>query len=170
MSFPRVFVFAAIVTVLFTNAGNAAPPLVLDKPPLEGEFKEADKKNVNGLRGWGTEFTVDLKAGQSLLVTATVIGAGRKVGFVLFDPTGKTLETTKWGTGANELKFGPVAATGQYTVVVISTQIGNYSITATDPTRPKAPPTEKELEEKIAKLKKELAEAEAELKKLKEKK
>lgn len=170
MPSPRVFVFAAVAILLFANPGSAAPPLVLDKPPLEGELKDADRKNVNGLRGWGTEFTVDLKTGQSLTVTATVVGANRKVGMVLINPTGKSLETTKWGTGGNELKFGPVAATGQYTVVLVSTEIGNYSVAATDPTRPKAPPTEKELEEKIAKLKKELAEVEAELKKLKEKK
>lgn len=121
---------------------------------------------------YGAEVPVTLKAGQSLSVTVTLKGDGRKAILVLQDKTGKAVAYSKEPEVATlQLKVEEVNASGKFKIVVVSDQVGAFTLRATGPAGDPADEEtdEKALETKIGRLKKELAEAEAKLKALKAK-
>ena len=139
---------------------------------LEGELTEMGSYVgwpgfVDRYYGYATDITVSLKAGQSISISATVVGQGRKVSVALQDPTGKIIAATQRNTAIKtvQLTVGEVPATGKYKIAVISDQIGAYSLRATGPS---GEDTIEALEARISQLRKELAAAEAKLKALKE--
>jgi RNA polymerase sigma factor (sigma-70 family) len=125
---------------------------------LEGEI---DLKTNEGNPG-GEGFTVGyrvvvpitLKAGANVSASATVVGANRKVGLLLKDPTGKTLGSSKMDPRTARLNVWEVNATGKYTIHVYSDLIGPYTLWVAD-TMDEL--DKKALEEQISRLEKELA-------------
>jgi hypothetical protein len=119
-----------------------------------------------GFRGYFTEIPVTLKAGQKITISGTVVGTNRSIAIALKDPTDKMIAATANGARSVKLVVEEVSATGKYKVLLASDLIGDFSVTADfleiD--------DEKELEKDIARLKKELAEIEAKLKTLRDKK
>jgi hypothetical protein len=81
------------------------------------------------LRGFTGEVPVTLKEGQGLDVTVTVTGDNRKVFLKLLDPSGLQITESK----AVEYKTVRLAieeanASGKYTIVVVSDQIGGFTL------------------------------------------
>jgi len=151
----------------FTKADDDAPSLSANKK-LQGELVEPRGSIVgwpgfvDRYYGYMTEIPVSLKAGSKISIAGTVLGKGRKVAMALLDPSGQLIAATKRDTdvGSSRLIVDEVGATGKYKIVFISDQIGAFSLTANFP----EVRDEKKLLDTIARLKKELADAEAELK------
>lgn len=135
---------------------------------LEGELTANSKKILVAQNDWhfSTEMLVSLKAGQSISISATVIGKDRLVTLFLADPTGKNLANSRSTGKTGQLNFEEVSATGKYTIMVGSNLIGPFTLRVTDPSN--ADGDIKALETRIEQLRKELAAAESKLKALKE--
>jgi hypothetical protein len=180
---------ALLLFALPAVAFAADPPELEPGKKLEGELTvESKVKFVGGVgtsswAGYLTEQTVSLKAGGKIAITATVLGKGRGVAVWLKDPTGKVIDGPyNFDLATSKLQVPEVGATGKYTVVLISDQIGAYTVKADyvkpAETSPKAEsPTVTGLQEKVARLEKdyarlekEVAEVKAKLKELQEKK
>jgi hypothetical protein len=115
------------------------------------------------------EVSIELKEGQALSITAKVLGDNRKVGIVLKNPRGKVIKNTDphWVDESHQLEMKTVPMTGKYTIVVISTQPGGFTLYAKDPNAKRDP---KKIEEEIEETKKRLEALKEELQKLKEQK
>jgi hypothetical protein len=111
---------------------------------------------------------VKLKAGQAIEIDATVVGSNRSIQIELVDPTGKPIESTfPKGRDSARLRVARVPASGEYRIVVGSNQIGAMTVRA----KYDGPETDAaSVRAKIERLKKELADAEAELKAIEAKK
>ncbi len=138
----------------------------------EGELTEKDESAFSGiLKAYVKEYTVKLKAGQSVTFTASVLGTNRLVGVALLDPAGRPIDATRDVTKAvkaTQLTVEEVNATGEYKVFIASEKIGAYTLTAKFST-----PEEvevKQIETRLQVLKKESADLESRLKALKGKK
>jgi hypothetical protein len=118
------------------------------------------------IRFYGAAIPVSLKAGQSISISATVIGNSRQVALWLRDPTGANLANTDATVKTGQLTFEEVNVTGKYMVVVGSNLVGPFTLRVTDPSN--ADGDIKSLESRIEQLEKELAGARAKLKALKE--
>jgi RNA polymerase sigma factor (sigma-70 family) len=159
-----------------------------EKPPAEepkgGELKPgADFKGELGLSsprkmystgrrddpvlwGYAAEVPVTLKAGQSVTVSATVVGKDRDVGVALIDPAGRVAGTIQESVPfPARLTVEEVNANGKYTVAVVSSQIGPFTVRVTGPSDEES--DAKKLEEQVKQLRQELTEVEARLKALK---
>ena len=105
-------------------------------------------------RVFTTALPVSLKAGQSLSISATVVGGKRQVALAIVDPTGKWIEQTPaWTRKSAQLKVEEVNANGIYRIVIQSDLIGPFSIRAC---LSDAELTTKELEDKQQQLEKDL--------------
>ncbi len=168
----------ALALLLFTLpavAFAADPPELEPGKKLEGELTvESKVKFVGGVgtsswAGYLTEQTVSLKAGGKIAITATVLGKGRGVAVWLKDSTGKVIDgNTDFGKATSKLEVPEVGATGKYTILLISDQIGAYTVKADyvkpADTNPKAEsPSLAGLQEKVARLEKDYARLEKEL-------
>jgi hypothetical protein len=138
----------------------------------EGELTEKDEAAFGGiLKAYVKEYTVKLKAGQSVSFTGTVLGTNRLVGIALLDPAGRPIDATRDVTKAikaTQLTVEELNATGEYKVFIASEKIGAYTLTAKFST-----PEEvevKQIETRLQVLKKESADLESRLKALKGKK
>lgn len=80
---------------------------------------------------YSTGLPVELKAGQSITITATVTGKDRKVNIALLDPTGKPLGATDRVVKSAQLTIDEVNVKGRYLIVVNSDQIGPFTLRAT---------------------------------------
>jgi RNA polymerase sigma factor (sigma-70 family) len=118
--------------------------------------------------GYATEVPVTLKAGQSVTVSATVVGKDRDVGVALIDPAGRVAGTIRETLPVPaRLTVEEVNASGKYTVAVVSSQIGPFTVRVTGPSDEES--DAKKLEERIKQLREDLADVEAKLKALKAK-
>ena len=138
----------------------------------EGELTDKDETAFGGIvKAYAKEYTVKLKAGQSVTITASVLGTNRLVGVALLDPTGRPIDATRDVTKAikaTQLTVEEVNATGEYKVLIGSEKIGAYTLTAKFST-----PDEvemKQIEARLLAIKKETADLESRLKTLKGKK
>jgi hypothetical protein len=169
MALLRLTTFAFLIFV--AASGAVADDLELGKK-LEGKLLEP-MKTVYELGGFGQpgftrEVFVNLKAAQNISFNATVVGKDRKVWVLLFDPTGALIKKNySYGTKELETTFEEVNADGKYKVLVVSDQIGPFTLRASDPADKEA--RLKYLDERLQQLKKELAATESELKSLRSK-
>lgn len=138
----------------------------------EGELTDKDETAFGGIvKAYAREYTVKLKAGQSVTITASVLGTNRLVGVALLDPTGRPIDATRDVTKAvkaTQLTVEEVNATGEYKILIGSEKVGEYTLTAKFST-----PDEvevKQIEARLLAIKKEAAELETRLKTLKGKK
>jgi hypothetical protein len=140
---------------------------------FEGELNEKDDVAVQGfpVQAYAREHVVKLKAGQSVALSATVLGVNRLVGVAIFDPAGHPIDATRDPQKAiksTQLVVEEVNATGEYKVYVGSEKIGAYTLLAKFALP--ADVEQKQLEDRLRQLKMETADIEARLKTLKEKK
>jgi hypothetical protein len=144
--------------VLPTGGGFLRPRILID-----GKIAELSTIYV-------AEVPVVLKAGQSINISTTVKGTGRKVAIVLVDPDKKPLDNSGSPLRPRtvRLKVEEVNATGKYTIMVISDKVGAYTLLATGPRARE--PDETELKEKIKELEEELANLKRKLKALQDRK
>lgn len=150
--------------------------------PFQGEITGASqpktvlsetKKKFGRLSGFmmpngrAVEIPIQLKAGQALTVSVTVLGNDRQVGLILRDPTGQQIAISNSAElKSNELLVEEVAASGTYKIVVVSDQIGRFTLRADSAAEPGDVGVDEDadaLRAKIQRLKQELAEAEAKL-------
>lgn len=168
--------------ILLPQTAFGQRPLKFDEP-LKGELTEQHKTAVQfAYRPDAKQFKkigivykvtvpVQIKAGQSLTVSANVVGKGRYVGLQLFDPARKRIGDQfplALKKGITET-FEELGATGVYKLVLFSDQIGAFTITAKDPAG-KAEPSANNaatLEQQLLRVNQQVAEIEAELSKLK---
>ena len=132
------------------------------------DAQTANKKffGVNNPVGVGTELAIELKQGQKISITATVVGVNRQVTVVLLDPDGNIVHGTARLPDNATLTIPSVPSTGTYRIAIVSPTPGGYTVRAVGPS---AEPTKAERTAKIARLKKDLAEEEAALKAMEEK-
>ncbi len=161
-------VVAITIAVAFTPRATADEPTLPFGKEFKGEIDEPKKVTPaamgNGWTGYVSEFPLDLKIGQSIEVTASVTGKNRQVALALIDKTGKTIaDTVKWAAKPSATLTAEANATGKYRLVIISDQIGGFTIKVIDS---KAKPSKEEIQQRIKDLKEQLAKAEAELKAL----
>lgn len=174
-------VLALLLLAAPTAARATDPP---DLPPgkklegeLAGELVYHNHQPFLSVNAYSTEFAVTLKAGSKITASVTVLGKGRRVTLYLKDPTGKFLACPARGAnvGSNTLVVEEVAASGKYTLVIVSEQIGAFTVKADYPA-PMANQlkaevaTEASLTADIAKLEKEIAAKKAQLDELRKKK
>jgi len=172
-------VILSVVLGLALMAGFSRPALSQDSPELEpgikaeGEVTDKDDVAVQGfpIKGYAKEYVVKLKAGQSITLTATVLGVNRLVGVAIFDPAGRPIDATRDPSKAiksTQLAVEEVNATGEYKVYVGSEKIGAYTLLA----RFSVPEEveRKQLERRLQQLKQEITEIESRLKSLKARK
>jgi hypothetical protein len=172
----RTLVVAAAVTAaaLLTPRAPADEGGITPGEPFKGELTE--KKGypwppyVDTFTEFATEVPIKLKGGQKIALSATVVGANRKVSVGLMDPSGKMIATSKRSTAVKtvQLTVDEVNATGTYKIVVLSDKIGDFTLRATGPSDAELDATK--LEEEIKELKALLAKKEEQLKALKAKK
>jgi hypothetical protein len=163
----RTFVpFAVAALGGLCASGIAAPPDTL-KPGEEYKGELMVGAPSDG-RCYYTEVPVELKAGQSVSLTVTVVGKGRQAFINLYDPAGKLLAQSKEGTKTATLLVEEVGATGKYKIRVSSANIGLFTLRVTASTDDEL--DIKALEERLKELKKETEAVEAKLKALKAKK
>jgi hypothetical protein len=178
---PATGILAATAVPLFITAIGAAPPTALNPgDKFEGEIGDTQKKytyprqlpngqraSLSGLaRGYSAEVPITLAARQSITITATVSGTGRSAAVVLLDPTGKAVAGAPERQTTCRLKVDEVSTAGEYTIVVVSNHVGVFTLR----TEGSADDLdEKKLEDKIQQLEKDLADARAKLKALREK-
>jgi hypothetical protein len=149
----------------------------------KGTLTEADEDYVDNWPGWNDSFTakirkipIHLEEGESVTLEATVSGENRKVSLVLRDPTGKIIKASKRNEEVKKVTItaSDLPVTGNYTILVLSTDIGGFNLTTTGSTSTTIPAKqqmgEKEIEEKIKSLKAEITELEKLLKERRAKK
>jgi hypothetical protein len=183
----QIVTVAAVVVLLGLAAGYGRAEGLKLGEKLEGEVKGEAGDRVVKLSGnaqtypqaYVTEVTVDLKAGQSISISATVIGKDRKVALVLLDPKEGSKDdrlrvavciaaNTQYSTKSATLECEEVNATGKYKILIISDRAGAFTIKATASSDKEL--DEKALKAKIEELEKELAETKKKLKALQDKK
>jgi hypothetical protein len=170
----------AMAGVLFTALGGSAQTadVKLGKA-FEGETKTKKgfvyhQKNFlvanqeGGYKLYFAEVPVTLKAGQSISISTTVKGTGRKVALTLIDPDKEPVDGVTLAVRTTRLKIDEVSATGKYTILVVSDRIGAFTLRADGPTARES--DEKQLKEKIKELEEELANLKKKLKTLQDKK
>jgi hypothetical protein len=106
------------------------------------------------------DLPVSLKAGQNIVIQATVVGEGRTVALQLTDPAGEKFRAT-YLLRECRLVIREVNASGKYRIRVTSSHIGPFSVTVFERTA-----DIKALEARIEQLERELAESRAKLKEL----
>ena len=176
MSRSKIFGLLAFSAVLFSNVISADDPkpakppgtLVLGKSlsgDLTGERMLVWTNNAGESSGYQTRIPVFLEAGQSITISASVIGKNRHVGVLLADPKLTELSRTNGSdVKATELVYEEVPSTGQYTILVFSDLVGPFEVRAVDgesaeeveTTSPNATGLEKrvkQLEEEVQSLK-----------------
>jgi hypothetical protein len=166
--------------LLIGPAGGAQPAKSSVWKDVTGELtgKEVTPSQVapilgmadHGVRfyhGYAATHTIELKAGESIAISATVTGVNRQVFVALLDRTGKYVDGTMYKDTTATVSVPAVNAKGRYTIVVFSDKVGEYTL-RTAPTEDEL--TEKGLEDKIKRLKEELATAEKKLEELKKSK
>lgn len=132
--------------------------------------------NTEGKRfygpAFGTSVPITLKAGQLIELSASAIG-NQKMLVALNDTSGTTMAVSKFDKKTAKLRSPIIGKTGTYDVVVLSDAPGRFTLKAEDPDAKEtaaetgSDDSEKSieaLEEKIKQLKKELVDAENELK------
>lgn len=122
---------------------------------------------------------IQLKAGQPVTITATVIGQDRPVGVFILDPEGKRIQASEkeksaFGFGTQvvllsrktaEIPIEEVSATGKHTIIVVSNRVGAFTVQATSGSGDDRESLERELKE----LRRRVAEIAVKLKALDEK-
>jgi hypothetical protein len=164
---PFAVVTALALVVLAPAAGYGQSKSLKLGEKYEGELKKDNFSNG----AYQTDVRVSLKAGQSLSITATVVGSDRTVALNVLDTEGKLIEAPGCGVFTKttaQITVEEVGATGFYTIRVHSTRVGAFTLKATAS-------SEKELDEKalkaeIEELEKTLADRKAKLKALQQKK
>lgn len=158
------------VAVPGANAAFAQRPAPLQPgKKLEAELTEKmagkyyDKVGF-GNDGYLTVLPVKLKAGQPIEITANVVGDKRRVVVWVVDSTNKEIAKSDIKDSSQSLKVKNANATGTYGVVIWSDRIGAFDLIA-EFDGPEAL-TLAAAKAKVESLKKELAAAEKELKKL----
>lgn len=145
-------------------------PKKVYKDEIVGEMRPTPwPEYVDSYYGYMVEIPVTLKAGDKISIVGTVAGQGRRMAIALvYDKTGKIVAATKRNAdvGATRLSVSKVAASGDYTIRVVSSDPGLFTVTADFPQES----DEKALEANVARLKRELADAEAKLKDFRDKK
>jgi hypothetical protein len=173
-----VLLSAGLAFTAFVQPASAQSRMIKVGEKVEGELK-GDRKEVRIPGGvWSfhaAEFTIDLKEGQTIVISATVVGKTRGVGLCLVNPSGVQLacipaanENPALARKTVELKYEELSATGRYKIHVVSELVGGFTVRVTDPAAASDEKDIKALETRIETLEKELAEARAKLKKLKD--
>jgi len=139
---------------------------------------KGDKNPTNDPNLYQAAIPVTLKAGQGITIAATAAGQDRFVGIRLVDPAGKRikedpdLDTTVSGhetamtwvaPKAAEITVKEVAASGKYTIVVVSNRVGGVTVKTSSPGEGES---REALEKQLKDLKKKVEEVEAKLKAL----
>ena len=106
------------------------------------------------------DLPVSLKAGQNIVIQATVVGEGRSVALQLIDPADQRFKASSSPRDCN-LVIREVNATGKYRLRVTSSHIGPFHVTVFERTA-----DIKALEARIEQLERELAESRAKLQEL----
>ncbi len=146
----------------------------LPRPGADGpsaiDRRDRGPSKGSAIRGFVSPISVRLKAGQGVVISCKVLGDGRKVQLFVRNPDGIVFACTKFEANASQLKIGGIAATGVYDVLVFSDQNGRYTLRATVDGPEEESPDETKIQMRIDELKRELAEQEAKLAKIKESK
>jgi hypothetical protein len=142
--------------------------------PLGTNLKRADRgpefiPNAFGPMLWQKAYTsevpVTLKEGQAIDISVTVTGVDRRVFVKLLDPAGKQIANSDdVPVKTVRLAVEEVAASGKYTIVVASDQIGGFTLRAKSGSE--GEDDVEKLKEKIKQREEELAELKAKLKAL----
>jgi hypothetical protein len=177
---------ALLIVILLVPAGLSQTGLQLGEK-FEGEIT-GEKKFIKGLlapsgnrlRAYTAEIPVTLKAGQKLFHTVTVTGKTRGVGVALRDPSGALVEVAGllkksrkkkqeqvFAASTAQLQVAAVSASGNFQIVVLSDQVGAFTLLAKGPAEKLGAAA---LEAKIKRLEQELEETRALLKKAREEK
>lgn len=116
---------------------------------------------------------VALRAGQSISISASVTGSGRRIVLGLLDPKSATLGMTRPDLKTTTFKIAEVNATGRYTILVLSDLSGPYTLRVIDDggdvVSTSVDPNLALLEKRVNQLEQELLELKKELKALKTK-
>src|SRR4051812_26034562 len=92
----------------------------------ENQISVSPLQGGNGIRNFGVEIPITLKAGQTITVSVMVVGQGREALLALLDPSGKTVSVTSWRKKTIDLTVEEVSANGKYKIVVLSDRIGAF--------------------------------------------
>jgi hypothetical protein len=169
-------IITTTIVLSLVDLAQAAPmsTLVLGKK-LEGDIGgkstrihmlTPQKRNA-GMQGYSSEIPVALNSGQSITLSASVVGTGRTVSLILFDPSHKiAIGFTKKEINTAQLTVDEVNASGKYTIVVVSDQVGPFSLRATS----SEDEDETALTAKLKELEQQVEETKAKLNSLKKKK
>lgn len=121
----------------------------------------------NSIPGHTSVMHVRLNAGDAVKVQADVVGSDRQVALLIEDPAGGRTSFMNFNPERVVASVKAVSTTGKYKITVISDKVGDFSVKvlsgASSSDRADAV---RQLEEKIERLKAELAEAQEELKSL----
>jgi hypothetical protein len=134
----RVFALLLSLSLIqILPAVAADPPSLAPDKILSGEIsgKPVEYLTVQGPRtgAYSTKIPVSIKAGSAFQATVTIKGDGRGVMLVLLDPTDTPVANTGFARPLvpnDTLKVKEVAATGIYTLQILTTQIGAYEVKA----------------------------------------
>lgn len=133
------------------------------------QFVKRENGSVGADEAYTSSIPITLKAGQSISVTATVVGKSRHVGIQLFDPQGKILVFDQESHAHSNTKtcvrtVDEVSADGAYRIVVFSDAIGPFTLRAESDSEEE---DVAKLEDRIISLREELKGLEAKVKALK---
>jgi hypothetical protein len=178
-----VFIVLAAAIAAFVSPTGSAQPKGIDpgKPvvgDLGGQTRQLSYKMVDAPNG-GTgavhaaEHRIKLKKGDTLTAQVTGLGTDRVVGIFVTDTDNKRIDSKGYAFADIKSYTLPeleVAATGFYTIYVFSETKGGYTLTVgSSQEELTGKVTKKDLEDKIARLKKELKAAEEALEALEKK-
>jgi len=170
----RFFLATATLAIaaLFVPAADEPPKPKAKVQQLKGEVNPLPRMAPDfvgdSTLAYMAEISVNLKAGQDVSFGCIVPGKGRHVLLVLLDPAGKELAISKSGVKMMTLQVEDVNANGEYKLLIFTSLMGPFTLTATISAEEEL--NIKALEDEIASLKQQLADAEARLKKAKAKK
>jgi hypothetical protein len=168
MSRKTLVVCVIVLSASYTQIATAQVPVLSvgvkssGVMPVNGPRRGGFRNRVSQTESfYSAEYTLALKAGQEIFITAEILGTGRSVKIEVDDPAGApAYREAEMAPKAMTIHLPQVGASGKYRVFVMSDQIGNFSLRATD--KP-AEMDEAALREKIERLEKELKAAKEEL-------
>lgn len=157
------------------RTGAASNTLELGKS-VTGELDGTQQNfQFNGGNGnfYHAKVPVNLRAGQSISISASVTGSGRRIVLGLLDPKSATLGMTRPDLKTTTFKIPEVNATGKYSILVLSDLTGPFTLRVVDDggdgIASSADPNLAILEKRVNQLEHELLELKKELQALKTK-
>ena len=131
----RILIAVAAMMIVSSSAyagDSSVYPSVNLGEKLEGEIGGPVGRcfftNGRNYQGYTYTASITLKAGQSVTVSAVVVGKTRNVSLELCEPTGKTLGFSDRGVKSASLTVEEVNTSGKYTIWVYSDLIGPFTL------------------------------------------